>query len=137
MPTFLASLLPDGRYGCSACARLASGSVCSQMRPGPVSAARKMHPRQEHIANALNARDLKVHTGLKSTNVAGMHPQRLARLQVARDYFAAQFEPCRAQAAELLQKKRRPLRRCPRPATAESRRPAGSAASRTGSHGDG
>src|SRR6185437_4291678 len=58
---------------------------------------------KEHVADALDARDVEADVRLERADVAGMNAQRLAGLKVAHDDLAAQLQPCGPIAVELLQ----------------------------------
>ena len=55
------------------------GRVCSQTRPGPVRAARKIAvAAEDHVADAGDARDLEGDAGLEGADVTGVHAEGLA-----------------------------------------------------------
>src|SRR6202012_2401061 len=62
-------------------------------------------PTEEHIADALNARDVEADARLECADMTGMYSQRLAGLQVTHDDLAAQLQPRGAISVELLQQK--------------------------------
>ena len=126
-----------GMYLSSACASLAMGRVCSQILPGPVERRQKNSvAAEDHVLDAGNGRDLKRHTRLKCSDVAGMHSQSFAGLKISHDQFAGEFQPCGALSAEPSATGSRRRRKFPRPAIAESRRRSGFAEWRRESRDD-
>ena len=106
VPVSATRSLPVFKYGLSACARFASGSDCSQTRPGPRQRGQENAvAAEEHVSDAGDARDAEVYTRLEHPDVPRMHPQRLARAEVIWHDLAAEFDPRLPLAGELLQQK--------------------------------
>src|ERR1700722_11986418 len=58
---------------------------------------------EEHVADALNARDVESDARLECADMTRMYTQRLTRLQIAHDGLAAQLQPGSPIAINLLQ----------------------------------
>ena len=60
---------------------------------------------EEHIPNALDPGDLKLHASLEHTDVTGMDSHRFSLSKIIRHHFAIEFNPGLASAGHLLQQK--------------------------------